>query len=292
MPNDPRPDLASLVAERTLVDGANPTALPGLTLVRMRTTMPRTPVVYGTSICVVAQGAKLAHLGDSTCVYDAGHYLICSLTLPIESEVRVASPNAPFYGVVLDIDPAVIGQLLLEMDAEPGLAREAPPLVSSPLTEALERVIGRLVCVVDDPTDRRILGPSLVREAVYEVLRGPHGRVLRAGAARSGRFTRVPQVIRYLEENFRRPLEIEEIAHHAAMSASALHRHFKQATTMSPMQYVKKLRLHHARTLILTGMAAGQAAFEVGYASPSQFSREFKRMFGHAPQELRSGVGA
>jgi AraC-like DNA-binding protein len=285
--------LAQMIREHAPQPGAHPTELPGLTLVKMEAPLPRTPVVYGTSICVVAQGAKQAHLGDRTHVYDAGHYLICSLTLPIESEIPAASARRPFLGIVLDVDPALVGRLVIEMD-EGSLpsSTPSPAVASSPVTPALSRVIHRMVAAAADPTDRRVLGPSLMREAIYEVLRGPHGRVLRDCAARDGAHAKVPRVIRFLEQNFARTLDVDEIARFAAMSPSALHKHFKEATTMSPMQYVKKLRLHHARTLLLSGRGAGEAGFEVGYASASQFSREFKRMFGQSPQGVRATVSA
>lgn len=287
-------ELTRLIARHASAEGPTETALPGFKLMRMERAMPRTPVVYGTSICFVAQGAKLAHVGDTTHVYDAGNYLICSFTLPIESEIRRATRGQPFLGAVLDVDPALVRQLLLEMDDAASVTSRpvAHPVASSPFTEAMARVVARMVAICTDQVDCRVLGPGLTKELVYEVLRGPHGFILRDYVAREGSFARVPRVVRYLEQNFRRSIDVDEIAKHAGMSPSALHKHFKQATTMTPMQYVKRLRLHHARTLILGGSAASEAAFEVGYASPSQFSRDFKRMFGHAPQQLRAAVSA
>ena len=134
-----------------------------------------------------------------------------------------------------------------------------------------------------------MLGPTLIREILYEVLRGPNGHVLRNSLLREGSTNRVAQAVTFVEKNYQEPLDVETLARQAGMSTSALHHHFKQATALSPMQYVKKIRLHQARALLLSGRAAAEAAFEVGYNSPSQFSREFRRLFGVSPKEMRVG---
>lgn len=284
--------LADLIREHTRNEGVTETPLEALVLTRISAPTVKIPVVYGPSLCVVAQGAKRAHLGERSYTYDANHYLLCSLTLPVESELPWATPESPFLGAVLRIDTHLVGQILLEMEDFmhwPEAAGE-PVIVAGPVTEHLRRSIVRLLQTLEDPMDRAVLAPGLIREALYEVLRGPHGRLLRDCVLRNGSANRVSRVIRFLEENYRRPLDIDEIAKHAGMSASALHHHFRQATAMSPIQFVKKLRLHRARAMLIAGHPAGEAASEVGYTSPSQFSREFRRFFGLAPHQVRPSV--
>ena len=284
--------LARLIAERTPEEGVTESGLEGLRLIRLAGPVGPTPVVYEPSLCVVAQGAKIAHLGDETFVYDGDNYLVCSLTLPVVSEVPRATPGTPFLGLVLPIETQLVGRLLLEMDGHvdwPALAPE-PSILAGPIDGELGQTMMRLVRVLDDPMDRKVLAPGLVREAVYRVLKGPVGHVLRDGVMRDGSAHRVARAIRFLENNCDRALDVEEIARHANMSSSALHHHFKRATTMSPMQFLKKLRLHRARLMLLSGRSAGETAFAVGYGSSSQFSREFRRLFGVPPTHVRTAV--
>lgn len=291
MASDSLPDLGQIIADQTSQEGVTQTAIDNLILVRLSAPMVRTPVVYGPSICVVAQGAKHAHLGGRTLVYDRNHYLICSLTLPVDSEIPEASAEAPFLGLVLKVDLHLVGQVLMEMEDYMRWPEGTEPSIKSgPIDEQLRRTMARLLFTANHPMDRKILAPGLMREAIYTVLKGPIGYVLRDCVVRDSSAHRVAKVVRFLEENYQRALDVEEIARHANMSPSALHHHFKQATTMSPIQFVKKLRLHRARAMLLSGHGAGEAAFAVGYGSPSQFSREFRRLFGMPPNQVRASA--
>jgi AraC-like DNA-binding protein len=165
--------------------------------------------------------------------------------------------------------------------------RAAPGIcISSPLTGRLRLSLIRLLRLLDDPLDCSILAPNLLYELHYEVLRGPHGYLLRNCVYNDSRSNRVAPIVHYIEENFRRSLDIDTIARVAGMSASTLHQYFREVTSMSPMQFVKSLRLHQARMLLLSGSQASEACYRVGYSSPSQFSREFKRFFGDLPSEV------
>lgn len=278
-------ELADLIDRHAPTEGVNETGVDGLVLARMTQPMARRPVVYGPSVCVVAQGEKHAHLGSRRIVYDANRYLVCSLTLPVDSEIPRASPEDPFLGIVLKIDTQLVGKLLLEMEdhVEWGESDVEGSIMSGSLHDDLGLTVQRLIETLDDPLDKKVLAPSLIRETIYGVLRGPLGFILRDCVLRDSSAARVAKIVRFLEDNFEQPLDVEQVARHANMSASALHHHFKRATSMSPMQFVKKLRLHRARTMLLAGTSAGEAAYAVGYGSPSQFSREFRRMFGVPP---------
>ena len=271
-------------------EGFHETPVPGLRLYRQNhpTTEPM-PVVYDPSICIITQGVKVLHLGHRRLAYDPGTYLLNALTLPVEAEIPEASPESPFLGFLIRFDSILVGKLLAEID-EHTLWPEKPPIEAiSPceLDEGLLHSLGRLLHYLDDPLDRRILGEPLVREILYLALRGPKGYVLREQALRGGRSQQVARVVHFLERNFRQPLDVESIARQAAMSPSAFHQHFKQLTALSPIQYLKRLRLHEARALLLSGSGAADAGYEVGYNSPSQFSREFRRLFGVTPTQIR-----
>jgi len=286
--------LAELVNRLVPTPGIVETEWPGLVVFRIVEPMARTPVVYTPCLCVVAQGEKYAYLGDQTYQYNPDSYLLCSLPLPIESEIKSASTAAPLLGLVLRFDPSVAGAILLEMDeyvAWPDSSSQ-PAIAPCPMSSGVHRAITRLLEAVASPMERRILGPGLQREFLFEVLRGENGHLLREFVLRDSRAHRVSRVVSYLEKNFRENLDIKRIAQQAGMSPSALHDHFKRTTSLSPMQFVKRMRLHEARALLLGGRGASETAFEVGYSSPSQFSREFRRMFGQSPSRLRAAAEA
>jgi AraC-like DNA-binding protein len=282
-------ELRQLIDQLARHPGVNQTGWPGLTVARKTKPMARTPVVYPACLCVVAQGTKHAYIGEQTFEYDSDHFLLCSLPLPIESEVQNASEEVPLLALMLEFDPAAIAKLLVEMDefvSWPEVAAQ-PAVAPCRMTPGVRRAITRLLEVVASPIDRRILAPGLQREFLFEVLRGPNGNLLREFVLRDGSAHRVSRVVTHLEQNFRHEIDVSAIAKLAGMSSSTLYEHFKRATSLSPLQFVKKMRLHHARALLLSGRGASEAAFDVGYSSPSQFSREFRKMFGHSPNQVR-----
>ncbi len=286
-----RIDLIDQVLRHTSGEGLSETPVPGLGLYRQSepTTQPM-PVVYDPSICVITQGRKILRMDGRTIVYDPWNYLISALTLPIEAEIPEATHEKPFLGFVIRFDPVQVGKLLAEIDDLVQWPKDPPrqAISACPMNDVLIRAMARLLGCIDDPTDRKVLAGALIREILYEVLRGPRGYVLRDQALRGGSTHQVARAVAYLEQNYRKPLDIETIARQAAMSPSALHQHFKQLTALSPIQYVQHLRLHQARALLLGGRAAAEAGFEVGYNSPSQFSREFRRLFGVPPSRIRA----
>ncbi|MEM9555618.1 MAG: AraC family transcriptional regulator [Acidobacteriota bacterium] len=247
------------------------------------------PVVYEPSVCVIVQGEKRLRFGERILTYDPGHYLVNALTVPIEAEIPEASAERPFLGFLLRFESVQLGKLLAEIDERPEPDEAIwQTMDTCRLDDDLVRAFTRLLRCLDDSTDLRILAGSLVREILYEVLRGPGGHLLRAQAARGGRARQVGQAVAFVEANYREPLTVDAIAREAAMSPSALHQHFKQLTALSPMQYVQRYRLHQARALLHNGHAAAEAGHEVGYRSPSQFSREFRRLFRVPPSQVRA----
>jgi AraC-like DNA-binding protein len=278
--------LAKLLDELAVREGGNPTIVEGVEVFRISEPVPRHPVVYRPRLLVVGQGRKVGYLGDEVYHYDPFNYLVLSVPLPAESEA-FASPEEPLLIVSIDLDPTMLGEMLLEMDG-PGPSVETTPrgISSTPMTEAMGGAVVRLLESLRCPLDGRVLGPMAVREVIYRVLRGEQGGTLRALAARDDHFARIARVLRQVHVEFASPLTAEEMARRAGMSSSVFHHHFKLMTASSPIQYLKRIRLDHAKRLMAhDGQNASTAARAVGYESPSQFSREFKRLFGVTPVE-------
>ncbi|MEX1367573.1 MAG: AraC family transcriptional regulator [Nannocystaceae bacterium] len=289
------PDLTALLRAHTPIAGTNQTHWPGLSLLRVTKPMARTSVVYDACVCFVARGSKRVHAGSKTYRYDPMNYLVVSLPLPVEAEIVKATPDEPLLALVLRVDVAEVGQLLLEMEeADATVGRSAQPgLYVSPIHEELADAITRLVAVSTDHTRARVLGPGVMREVLFHLLRGEQGERLRQLALHAGVGRSVARAVRYLQENFAQPTDVDSLARTVGMSASTLHRTFKEVTALTPIQYLKTVRLHRARVLMLSdGLNAGEAAHRVGYQSQSQFSREFKRLFGATPMQALRQLSA
>jgi len=276
-------DLLGLLATR---DGYTETSVDGVRLMRASLPLPRRPVLYEPGIVIVGQGRKRGYLGDRVYTYDAHNYLVLSVPLPFECETE-ASPREPLLALCVQVDLGMLAELLLMMDAGRQPAPPpAPPasIYATPLDDHLSEASVRLLEAVRQPTEARILGPQIVREIIYRVLCGPQGGALRAAAAMHSRFAQVNRALERIHAEYARELSVDELADTAGMSQSAFHQNFKAVTSSSPLQYLKTIRLHKARMLMVhEGLRAGEAAGRVGYQSPSQFSREFKRLFGASP---------
>ncbi len=284
--------LTQVIDRYTPDEGTYKTPLDGLNLYSAQQPMPRTPLCYVPTICVVAQAGKRIYVGERYYDYDPHNYLINAVAMPVEAEIRDASTEYPYLGLSLELDRYIISELILEMDAyDHQPAEPRPELINAvSLTVDLASAFRRLIECSQQPMDCAVMATVIKREIFYQVLKGPQGGMLRNCMANHSGANRVAPVIHFIEQNFQQPLGIDELANVAGMSASTLHEHFKQATTLSPMQYVKSLRLHQARTLLLSGCQAAEACWQVGYTSPSQFSREFKRFFGELPRDVQQLV--
>ncbi|WP_020648510.1 AraC family transcriptional regulator [Solimonas variicoloris] len=282
-----RLELAERIARFAPGDGTHVTVIEQLQLLRASAATQCLPTVYEPAICVVAQGRKQAMLDGERYTYDPLNYLVVSVTLPVVGQIIEATPERPYLCLRLGVDPRDIGALMLETDpraaAGAGIDRG---LYAARTTEPLLDAVLRLVRLLDAPQDAGVLAPLALREIYYRVLVGELGHRLRELATADSRTGRVARAIRVLRQRYCEALRIEELAEAAHMSSSALHHHFKAVTAMSPLQYQKHLRLHEARRLMLSlGLEANAAAHRVGYESASQFSREYKRLFGAPPKE-------
>lgn len=266
--------------------GYTQSLLEGVTLMRSNQPLACTPALYEPSIVIVVQGRKRGFHGGKMYVYDAQHYLVLSVPLPFSIETE-ASPAEPMLGLALRIEPAMTAELAVGLDQ--GLARphcEPVTMYASVVDDKLEDATLRLLEALCSPVEARLLGPAVFREITYRVLTGKQGASLRAALQHGGHFGRIAKVLRRIHTQYDGKLDVATLASEANLSVPAFHVHFKAVTATSPMQYIKAIRLHQARLMMIRqGASAAWAAGQVGYESPSQFSREFRRLFGRSPTD-------
>ena len=278
--------MIALLARLAPEEGYTRSLLEGVTFMRSDQPLACTQALYEPSIVIVLQGRKKGLYGGKLYVYDARHYLVLSVPLPFSTETE-ASKEEPMLGLALRIDPAVITELALGMSESPAQTGAQPAsLYATRMAPRLEDATQRLLEALSDPDEAQLLGPAIVREIFYRVLTGEQGASLRAALLHDGNFGRIAKVLRRIHAHYASNLNVTTLAQDANMSTPAFHVHFKAVTQTSPMQYIKAIRLHQARLLMIrNGLNAASAAVHVGYESPSQFSREFKRLFGRSPVE-------
>jgi len=279
-------ELSARVARLTPFDGTHQSAFPSLTLTRGSVPTVCMPTVYQPCLAVVVQGRKRALLNDEVFHYDALNYLVVSVTLPAMGQVLEATPEHPYLSLRLNLDLEEIARLVLELgDRGPSPANADRGLFVARLDEPLLDAVLRMVKLLDTPEDVDVLAPVIRREIYYRVLRGELGSRLADLAQSEGGKHRIVRAIEWLKQHYAAPLRIEELADDVHMSPSALHHRFKAVTAMSPLQYQKHLRLHEARRLMFAdGIESATAGHRVGYESASQFSREYRRLFGAPPR--------
>jgi AraC-like DNA-binding protein len=291
-----RNELAERVARAVREDGAVE-APGGLSLLRRSSPTPKDHGVSSPALCLIAQGSKEVLLGDDCYRYDADHYLITAAALPTATRVTEASEERPYLGVVLGLDPALVGSVMVEAShPAPGDRTAVRAFEVSPLDAGLLDAVVRLVGLLDAPADEaRFLRPLITREIVFRLLKGEQGDRLRQIAVLSGHSHRIARALERLREDFDRPLRIKDIARELGMSVSGFHHHFRAVTAMSPLQFQKRMRLQEARHLMLAeDLDAAGAGYRVGYSDTSHFTREYKRLFGEPPmrdvERVREGA--
>jgi AraC-like DNA-binding protein len=261
------------------------TAIPGLSLFqRNEPTQPESRM-YEPRICLIAQGAKRVLLGDDTYVYGERHFLITSVNLPTVVQITKASREKPCLGLILKLDQREISQLMVDSNLPLSRPQQSSRgMATGEVTLPLLTAFQRLVDLLAEPKDIPILAPIIQREIFYRLLVGDQGARLRQIASAGSQSQQIARAIDWLKDNFTRPLRIDDLATQVNMSTSTFHHHFRTLTAMSPLQYQKWLRLNEARRLMLIeNQDAATVAFQVGYESPSQFSREYGRLFGAPP---------
>lgn len=280
-----RQQLAVLLDALAVHEGVTQSNLAGVFLFRASEPIPRSPMIYEPSIVVVAQGRKRGYLGEEVYTYDANNFLVLSVPLPLECETIDASPEKPALAISIPVNHTTLGELLLEMDDDPKRNKIVPRgIYATALEDTMADAVVRLLGCLPSAMNSRILGPQIIREIIFRVLCGERGGALRVMANRHGQFNQIARILKIFHMEYPKTFDINMLADEANMSVSAFHHTFKMVTATSPLQYLKNIRLHKARLMMVQdGFNASTAAGMVGYESPSQFSREFKRLFGTSP---------
>lgn len=285
--------IKQLIENRTSKDGMVETGVKGVQLFRVSESLRCTPAVYQPTVIAIVNGSKEAILDGERYEYDSSRYMCCSISMPVEAGTPLASPENPLLGVSISLDSKVMTELAIEMESVKGIIRK-PKESNLPQGLALARwdnafteALLKLLQLGDSPEDTAILGAGRLREVYYAVLKGDAGDSARRAF---GVGNEIARSIEYLSSRLSEPVTIEDMAAQVGMSRAVLHRKFKQATRMTPIQFVKSMRLNNAAMKIAGGMTVNEAAMEVGYVSSSQFSREFKRMYGQSPKQWRQST--
>jgi AraC-like DNA-binding protein len=277
--------IVTLLSDLAPDEGYNLTPLPSVRILRSNRALSRTPVLYDPGIVIVCQGCKRGYFGDRVYLYDEHHYLAVSVPVPFSMETD-ATASRPLLALYLHLDFAIAAELAAQIDGEGAtISTQAPQsMMSTPMDETMQGSVLRFLEAMSEPLEAAILGPSLLRELYFRVLTGPQGSSMRVALAMRGQFGRIGKSLRLIHSGYAGQLDVSQLAEEAGMSVPSFHSHFKAITQVSPMQYVKTTRLHQARLLMVRqDLTAEAASHAVGYTSPSQFNREFKRLFGMTP---------
>jgi AraC-like DNA-binding protein len=280
-------ELATLVTRHTdgKGNGVHKTEINKLEFTRESSASTALHCVSEPILGIVVQGKKAALLGEETYRYGVAQYLVISVDLPLSAFVVDATPDKPYLGFKLSLDPRQLCEIITQTSSnERKKENSVRGLFVSNANAPLIDCALRLTKLLDTPQDIPILAPMIIREIYYRLLKGEQGESVRQIATSGSNMQRIAEVIQFIKADFTQPMRVEDLARHASMSPSSFHHHFKQVTSMSPLQYQKQLRLLQARRLMLAENSdAANAAYQVGYESPSQFSREYSRMFGAPP---------
>jgi AraC-like DNA-binding protein len=281
-----RERMVRLLADLAPQEGYNLSALPDVRFLRSNRPLKATPVLYDPGIVIVCQGRKRGYFGDRVYVYDDQHYLAVSVPVPFTMETD-ASAEEPLLAIYMHLDVELAADLMLQLAQHGALEETAPAgMLSTPMDHRMAESVLRFLEAMGDPLQAAVLGPGLVREIYFHVLAGAQGGAMRAALSLQGRFGKIARALRRIHQSYASGLAVEELARESGMSVPSFHSHFRSVTRTSPVQYLKSTRLHQARLLMVrNGMTAAAASHAVGYGSPTQFSREFKRLFGRSPGE-------
>lgn len=284
-------EIARLMDSLSPSEGLNDTWLDGVRIYRSTIGTPRSPLIYGQGVIIVGQGSKRVYVGDKTYEYDSDHYLVLSVPLPAECEAS-ATPESPFLAMMVDIDLGQINSILSIMDEYMDISKlsqagYAHGLSVTRADSELKDTVLKLLKILQSPMETDILGGLMIRDLTFRLLNGENASCLYNLAMKNTNLSRIDKALKKIHSNYREPMDVENLAGLVNMSVSAFHRAFKDVTSSSPIQYIKKVRLNKAKDLLEErGLRVGEAASRVGYESPTHFSREFKRYFGTSPVEF------
>lgn len=293
-PNDVfTPEAVQLIDDLIQNPGFTKTALPNVALVHGRTNIEKAPLLYEPSLVILVQGRKTGYLGDRVIEYNPGQYLVQTLPLPFECETH-ASEAEPLYGLTIRLDPALLSELVTAMNRrrQRNTDERPVPMASVPMTSSMADAVLRLLRALHDPAECEAMGEARMRDLVFEALKGEQGPALEALVLNQGHYARIARVLSELHAGFTEAPSVEQLASQANMSVSSFHQHFREITRTSPVQYIKRLKLIKAQQLLSQdAFNVNQTAQAVGYQSPTQFSRDYKKYFGLSPLQSRKVLG-
>ena len=285
--------IKQLIENRVSEDGMVETGVKGVQLYRVTNSLRCAPAVYEPTVIAIVNGAKEAILDGKRYVYDSSQYMCCAMSMPMEAGTPTASPDNPLLGVYISLDTRVMTELAIEMESAAGAIRKPksgplpPGFALARWDDAFTEELLRLLQLGDSPADTAVLGDGRLREVYYALLKGDAGDAARRAF---GVGNEIARVIEHVSSRLDEAVTIDDMAAQVGMSRAVFHRKFKQATTMSPIQFVKAMRLNNAAMKMAGGMTVNEAAMEVGYVSSSQFSREFKRLYGQSPRQWSNSL--
>lgn len=276
-------ELLQSVIDLKTNEGIVETAIADLKIIKTTQPHERIHTVYRPSLCFLLQGEKDVQLLDETFTYKVGEYIVITVDLPVTGEVTIASSKRPYYCLMLEIDPGIVFEIL-KGQTQPKTSTTKKGLFIGKADAPMEDAFLRLVQCLRHPSDVAILSPMIIREILYRLLMSPHGEAVKQLGIVGSQTQRIGKAIDLIKRSYASPLKMERLAKEAGMSLASFHKYFKDVTAMSPLQFQKQLRLQEARRLLMGSDAdAGSVSYEVGYESPSQFSREYARLFGAPP---------
>lgn len=272
------------VVERHADQSRRPTVIPGLTLYQMTTSVHPLHALYNPRICIILRGSKTVRLGGAPFSADSSTFLLATVDLPVASRIVVADDGRSHLALTLDLDRTLLADVLPHLPRQPGVASPPAGLAAAPIEPTLLKAFVRLLDLLDYPDDIAFVRPLIVREIYYRLLSSKVADALVQFAMRGSHLWQIGKATAWIKANYREPMSIEALAGVAGMSVTSFHRHFKAVTLMTPLQYRTQIRLQEARRILVSDrLAAGTAGVAVGYDSQSQFSRDYKRMFGAPP---------
>jgi len=280
--------IKQLIESKMDEDGVIDTNVKGIQIFKVTKSIRCAPAVYEPCVVAIVSGAKEAILDGKHYIYDESQYMCCPMSMPVEAGTPKASPDAPLLGVKISLDTKVMTELAIEMAATTGVIQKqrntmiSQGLVTARWDDIFSDALLRVLQLCDNSIDSALLGEGRLRELYYAILKGDAGESAKSAF---GVGNEIARTIDYLTSHLNEAITIDDMATQLGMSRAVLHRKFKEATSMSPIQFVKSMRLNTAAMKIATGMNVSTAAMDVGYVSSSQFSREFKRLYGQSPKQ-------
>lgn len=279
-----------LIEQNVHQEGFTPLHLEGVGVVQWHNAQEMSPFLYEPIICMMGQGEKICRVGDASFLYQSGDFFINFLPIPVYAEVTVASFEVPFQSAVMNINLIKLADMIMRIERQEKAARKTTSdssscVVVGQANDDLIELFSRLLSVASDPLESAILGESIIDEIYYRLLTGEHGHALRQLLHEYGNIQPVSRAVTHIHNNVNKVIKVDELASIANMSKTSFFNTFKKLMHVSPMQYIKSIKLQKAQTLLIQGIQANEASYQVGYNSFSQFSREYKRFFGFPPSQ-------